>query len=152
MAGSTTLTGDDTLKIKGRILADLTDGDYATVSFPNDIADIKTGKDGNSVYSLNETGRQAELSIRILRGSSDDKFLQNLLAAQRNDFSGFVLLDGEFIKRAGDGEGNITNDIYMLKGGIFSKNVEAKSNSEGDTEQSVSVYSLKFANCQRVLS
>ena len=144
MANSVTLTGNDTLKIKGRILADLADGDFANLSFPNDIAALKTGKDGNTVYALNETGRQAELAIRVLRASSDDKFLNSLLAAQRNDFSGFVLMDGEVIKRVGDGEGNVTDDTYLLTGGIFTKNGEAKSNSEGDTEQSVSVYPIQF--------
>lgn len=148
---SVSLTGNDTLKLRDRVFADFADGDYAGLTFPNDIAGLKTGKDGNTVYALNETGRQAELVIRVLRGSSDDKFLQNLLAAQRNDFSGFVLIEGELVKRVGDGKGNITTDTYLLTGGIFTKNVEVKSNAEGDTEQSVSIYTLAFGNNTRTL-
>lgn len=151
MGLSLSLTGNDTLKLRDRVFADFADGDYAVLTFPNDIAALKTGKDGNTVYALNETGRQAELVIRVLRGSSDDKFLQNLLAAQKNDFSGFVTLEGELVKRVGDGKGNITNDTYLVTGGVFTKNVEVKSNAEADTEQSVAIYTIHFGNNSRTL-
>lgn len=151
MAQSLSLTGNDTLKLRDRVFADFADGDYAVLTFPNDIAALKTGKDGNTIYALNETGRQAELVIRVLRGSSDDKFLQNILAEQRNDFSGFVTLEGELVKRVGDGQGNITTDTYLVTGGVFTKNVEVKSNAEADTDQSVSVYTIAFGNNTRTL-
>lgn len=151
MANSVSLTGNDTLKLRDRVFADFADADFAALSFPNEIAAVKTGKDGNSIYALNETGRQAELVVRVLRGSSDDKFLQNVLAEQKNDFSGFVLLEGELVKRVGDGQGNITTDTYLLTGGVFTKNVEVKSNAEGDTEQSVAVYTIMFGNNSRTL-
>lgn len=151
MAQSLSLTGNDTLKLRDRVFADFADGDYAVLTFPNDIAALKTGKDGNTIGALNETGRQAELVIRVLRGSSDDKFLQNILAEQRNDFSGFVTLEGELVKRVGDGKGNITTDTYLLTDGLFTKNVEVKSNAEADTEQSVSVYTIAFGNNTRTL-
>ena len=151
MAQSLSLTGNDTLKLRDRVFADFEDGDYAVLTFPNDIAALKTGKDGNTIYALNETGRQAELVIRVLRGSSDDKFLQNILAEQRNDFSGFVTLEGELVKRVGDGQGNITTDTYLVTGGVFTKNVEVKSNAEADTDQSVSVYTIAFGNNTRTL-
>lgn len=151
MGLSLSLTGNDTLKLRDRVFADFADGDYAVLTFPNDIAALKTGKDGNTIYALNETGRQAELVLRVLRGSSDDKFLQNLLAAQKNDFSGFVTLEGELVKRVGDGKGNITNDTYLVTGGVFTKNVEVKSNAEADTEQSVAIYTIQFGNNTRTL-
>ena len=151
MGLSLSLTGNDTLKLRDRVFADFADGDCAVLTFPNDIAALKTGKDGNTIYALNETGRQAELVLRILRGSSDDKFLQNLLAAQKNDFSGFVTLEGELVKRVGDGKGNITNDTYLVTGGVFTKNVEVTSNAEGNTDQSVAIYTIHFGNNSRTL-
>ena len=151
MANSVSLTGNDTLKLRDRVFADFADADFAALTFPNDIAALKTGKDGNTIYALNETGRQAELVIRVLRGSSDDKILQNLLAAQHNDFPGFVTIEGELVKRVGDGKGNIITDTYLLTGGVFTKNVEVKSNAEGDTEQSVAVYTIGFGNNTRTL-
>ena len=146
------MTGADTIKINNRILADLADGDCIALTFPNDLSVVKTGKNGNSIYGLNETGKQVELVLRLIRGSADDKFMNNLLANQQLNFAGFVLMIGEFVKKVGDGSGNIANDTYITSGGVFSKSVEAKSNVEGDTEQSVSMYHLKFSNSPRVIT
>lgn len=146
------MTGSDTVSINNRILADLADGDAVQMTFPNEMAVIKTGKDGNSLYALNESGRQAEVIIRVIRGSADDKFLNGLLANQRANFASFVLMNAEFIKRIGDGQGNILSDTYVLSGGVFSKQVEAKSNVEGDTEQSIAIYNFRFANSPRALT
>lgn len=145
------LTGNDTIKINNRVLNDLADGDAAVLTRPNDIASLKTGKNGNTVYALNEMGKQAHLELRIIRGSADDKFLNNLLVQQQNNFAGFVLMIGEFIKRVGDGLGNITSDIYINSGGIFIKETEAKSNADGETDQSLTIYSITFSNSPRVI-
>lgn len=146
------LSGSDTLMINNRILSDLADGDAAALTFANDIANLKTGKNGNSIYSFNASGKECEVKIRLIRGSADDKFLNNLMAQQQSNFAGIVLMNGEFIKKIGDGAGVISSDTYIMSGGIFTKMVEAKSNVEGDTEQSVSVYTLKFSNAPRVLT
>ena len=145
------LSGNDTVILNTRIFNDLADQDAAMLDFPNDIAAMKTGKNGNTIYSLNKTGDQCHVTIRVIRGSADDKFLNNLLTQQQANFAGFVLLSGRFVKKLGDGQGNITNDTYIMSGGIFGKNVAAKSNVEGDTEQSISVYNLKFAAAPRSL-
>lgn len=146
------LTGSDSLTIQNRILADFADGDVATLTFPNDIAQAKTGKNGNSVYALNASGEQAELKIKVIRGSADDKFLNGLLVSQKANFAGFSLLAGQFIKKLGDGAGNITSDTYIVGGGVFTKNIEAKSNVEGDVEQSTAMYTIKFTNAPRALT
>lgn len=146
------LTGNDTIKINERVLSNLGTGDVGTLAFPNELAGVKTGKNGNSIYVLNETGKQADVTIRVIRGSSDDKFLQGLLNSQSRDFNSFILMTGEFIKKLGDGAGNITNDIYLTSGGVFTKQVEAKINVEGDVEQALSVYTLRFASAPRALT
>lgn len=146
------LTGSDTTVVDNRILADLADGDAVVLSFPNDIASAKTGKNGNTIYALNESGNQAEVTIRTIRGSADDKFFNNKMAQQQANFAGFVLMSGQFIKKVGDGQGNITSDTYILSGGIFKKKVEAKSNVEGDVEQSVAIYTFVFSNSPRALT
>lgn len=145
------MSGSDTIKINNKILVDLAEGDTVTLTFPNELAAIKTGKNGNSIYSINESGRQAEVVLRIIKGSSDDKFLANMLASQKANFASFVLMTGEFIKQIGKGDGKVISDTYIMSGGIFSKEVESKSNVEGAVEQSVSVYTIRFANAPRVL-
>lgn len=145
------LSGNDTVVIMSTLLVGQADGNVAELTFPNEIANVKTGKNGNSIYGLNETGRQCELKVRVIRFSADDKFLNGLLALQNANFSGFTLMTGQFTKLIGDGAGNVGNDIYILSGGIFTKRVEAKSNVEGDTEQSVAIYMMKFSNAPRSL-
>lgn len=140
------LSGNDTINISGTILTDLADGNAIELTYPNDISNVKIGKNGNAIYGLNTTGQMAEVKVRVLRGSNDDQFLLSLLNAQQLNFAGTTLATGQFIKKIGDGKGNITNDTYNLSGGVFSKIPEAKSNVEGETEQSVSVYTIKFAN------
>lgn len=146
------LSGNDTVNLNNRVFSDFADGNVVELTFPNDIANVKTGKNGNSIYGLNASGKQCELKMRIIRGSADDKFLNNLLVQQQANFEGTVLLQGTFIKKLGDGLGNITSDTYIVSGGIFVKQIEAKSNVEGETEQSISIYSMKFSNSPRALT
>ena len=145
------LSGNDTVVIGNRVFTDVADGDYFTFTFPNELAAVKTGKNGNSIFALNATGRQAEATLRLIRGSNDDKYIGAILQQQLNDFAGFELLTGTFVKRAGDGQGNVTNDTYNMAGGMFSHQVDAKSNAEGDTDQSVSVYRFRFSNGERAI-
>lgn len=149
---SFSLTGADTAVIAGLVLRDVADGDWFTMAFENTLAEVKTGKNGNSIFAANAMGQQGVATIRVLRGSDDDKALDSLLQQQLQDFASFVTLDGAFVKRIGDGDGNVTPDQYVAAGGVFTNQVDSKSNAEGDTEQSVSVYKLKFANVARVVS
>ncbi len=146
------LTGTDTVTINNQPLSDFADGNCVELTFPNAIANVKTGKNGNALFGFNASGVQAEVKLRLVRGGNDDKFLNNLLAQQNANFAGTVLLTGTFIKKLGDGAGNITSDTYILAAGIFEKIPEGKSNVEGETEQSVSMYSMKFASAVRVIT
>lgn len=152
MSNAVSMTGNDTVIINGRILVDVADGDIATLTFPNDQAALKTGKNGNTIYAENTTGRQVGVAIRVLRGSADDKFLNNLMVQQQLNFANMILLTGEFIKQVGDGQGNVTQDTYVLSGGIFQKGVEALQNVEGNTDQSVCLYTLMFALAPRAIT
>lgn len=149
---SVTLSGSDTVTINNRVLSGLADANCVELTFPTDIANVKTGKNGNAIYGLNETGKQCEVKLRIVRGSGDDRFLNNLLTQQQSNFAGTVLLTGQFIKKLGDGMGNITSDIYVMSGGVFNKQVEGKTNVEGEVEQSVAIYMIKFSNSPRALT
>ena len=120
---SVSLSGNDTVSINNRVFADFAEGNIVELTFPNEIANVKTGKNGNSIYGFNATGKQCELKIRLIRGSSDDKFLNNLLTQQQASFATTILMDGQFIKKIGDGKGGVLSDTYVLGGGIFVKQV-----------------------------
>jgi hypothetical protein len=143
------LTGNDTLNLAGTVLADFADGDIAELAFPNELMAVKTGKDGNSIFAFNATGLQCDLKVRVIRGSYDDKFLNGLIQDLKADVAGFTLIDAQLVKRVGDGQGNITNDTYILGGGVPTRQVAATSNVEGGTDQSVAIYEFKFTNTNR---
>ena len=146
------LSGQDTIIIDNRILSDLADGNCVELTFNEDIATLKTGKNGNSIYGLNESGRACEVVIRVVRGSADDKFLNSRLTQMQANFAGFILLAGQFIKKIGKGDGQILSDKYVMGAGIFTKQVGAMSNVDGEVEQSVSIYNVKFANAPRAIA
>lgn len=149
-----TLSGSDTVTINNQSIVDFADGNCVELEFPNDIANIKTGKNQNSIVGYNASGVQAETKFRIVRGGNDDKFLQNLLNQQNssNNFASTILLTGTFIKKLGDSQGNLTSDTYILSAGIFQKIPAGKSNVEGEPDQSVAVYQIKWASAVRVLT
>lgn len=147
--GAVALTGADTIQIDSRVLADLADADAVRIEYPDDIAVVKRGKNGNTIYAFNEMGGRVECVVRVLRGSSDDKYLNSRLQAMKNDFSQFSLMTGSFSKRVGNGAGVISTDVYQCSGGVFKRQVNAKTSSEGDTEQSVSEYTIVFGNGDR---
>lgn len=146
------LSGNDTVTINNTVLTCGADKNIAELKFPNEMMSVKVGKNGNTIYAQNETGKVAELTLRVLRGSFDDGFLNNLLITQDANPPGFPLMIGQFIKNIGDGQGNIIQDVYILSGGCFYKRVESIQNTEGETDQAVSVYMLKFSNAPRAIT
>lgn len=146
------MSGSDTIVINGRNLTDLADGNCVELTFPNDIGNLKVGKNGNTIYGFNEMGKQADVILRLVRGSSDDRYMNGLLVQQNQNFAAFVLMSGQFTKKIGDGQGNVSSDAFVIGGGIFNKQTEGKDNVEGDTEQSVAIYHLKFSAAPRAIS
>lgn len=148
---SVALSGSDTTIIGERSLSDLADQDCVALSFATDLMSVKVGKNGNAIYSFNNTGLVCAVVIRVLRGSSDDKYLNSLLSQMIANPAGFVLLDGEFVKKVGDGKGNITRETYIMSGGVFTRMPDARDSAEGNTDASVSVYNLVFSNAPRAI-
>lgn len=149
---SVSLTGNDTVKLDERILADLANGDTAVLDFPNNLVESDNGKNGNVIFAFNASGKKVTVTVRVLTGSADDKYLNSRMNEYLNDPAAFVLFLGEFIKRTGDGQGNISETIYKMDGGIIQKIPNAKENVAGDVEQSVAIYQMEFANTERLIA
>lgn len=145
------LSGDDTTNIGGLVLTDQADGDVTVLEIPNEFVKIKTGKNGNSIYSFDATGLQCDVKVRVIRGSDDDKALNAIVQNYIADPAAFQLLDGQFVKRIGNGRTQITYDTYVMSGGVPVKNVPATDNVEGSTDQSVAEYPFKFTNVKRAI-
>ena len=145
-----TLTGDDVVIINDIPLNDFPDNDIATLELPNNLMEISTGKDGNTIFALNEAGNNATLTVRVLMSSNDDKRLNGLIPPS-DGFASYVLLNGSVVKQVGDGAGNISFNTYVLAGGMVQKKPAIKSNVNGDTQQAVVEYVIQFANAARAI-
>ena len=145
------LTGKDTIIINNIPLNDFADGDIGTVDIPNDIFTLQTGKDGNTIFALDESGSNATLTVRLIASSADDKRLNGLIPQSEN-FASTVLLTGSLVKMIGDGQGNISLNSYVFSGGMIQKLPNLKTNVNGDVAQAVVEYSIKFAKAGRVIS
>lgn len=146
-----TVTSNDTLTLNGHVFNDLATDDVTTIAFPNQLISRKTGKNGNTIYAQNASGLNADLSLKLMRGSADDQFMQGLINTAPTDFPSTVLLTGTFVKRLGDGQGNVTSDTYSLAGGVISKIPDGKENVSGDVMQAEVTYQIVFASGNRNL-
>ncbi len=149
--GAVSLTGSDVVTLNGRIFHDFANGDIVKLTFTGELVKTQPSKNGNVVYSLCEDGNLSTLTMRLLAGSSDDRYLNSLLASQKGDFSAFILIVGSFVKRVGDGAGNVTNIVYNTLGGVIKMFPDAKSSTGSDTDQSVVTWGLEFGANSRAI-
>lgn len=150
--GVIAMSGNDIFILNNRNITGFAVGKVSELTIPNNLADVKTGKNGNSIFSFINSGLICEFKAILIRGCADDVFFNSLLTQMKNNFSGFPLMFGQYIKKIGDGLGNVTSDTYNMSGGIFSKTTPAQSDTEGTPEQSQVEYMLKFANNPRTIS
>lgn len=144
-----TVTSNDTLTLNNRVIVDQSVDDVTSITFPNELVSRKTGKNGNTLYALNQQGTNADMTIRVARGSADDQWLNSQIPSANGDFPSTTFLSGTFVKRLGDGQGNVISDTYTLTGGVITRNIEGKENVSGDTTQAEAVYTIKFASASR---
>ena len=145
------ITGQDTLTIDGVPINDWFDANCGEYTYSGEIAKMKKGKNGNTIVAMDETGNVMDIKIRLLASSTDDARFQEKLTGFVQNPTGFVGMSGTLVKRYGDGTGNAKKITYVLSFGIFSKNIDATTNSEGDANQGVAIYVLKFGTANRVI-
>lgn len=151
MGASYALTGSDTIIINDVPLKDFADGDIGSIEISNDLFALSTGKNGNSIFAYDEAGRNATLTVRVLMSSNDDKRL-NGLVPQHENFASTVLINGSVVKMIGDGQGNISYNTYLLKGGMIQRKPNISSNVNGETAQAVVEYVIQFADAERAIA
>lgn len=142
------LTGDDSIIINNIPLTQFASGDIGSLDLPNNMFDMETGKNGNTIFALNETGNNATLTVRVLMSSADDRRLNGMIPKSDN-FASTVLATGSVVKQVGNGQGGVSYNTYMLAGGMVQKKPSVKSNVNGDIEQAVVEYVIQFAEANR---
>jgi len=144
------VTGQDILQLGGRTFTGFADEDNAKVTFPDDLANSTTGKDGNAIVAYNYKGKNCVLEMRILIGSADDVWLNNQLAMYNQNPPGFVFLPLLFTKIVGDSFGNINRVKINAQGGFPKRQPDLMENASGDTKQAVQLWTFKFINADRM--
>lgn len=145
------ITGKDTLVINGHVFHDLADGDCGKLVYDEDLSKIKVGKDGNAVIGQNQGGRLGTLTLRVVLGASDDKYLNGLLASYLSDSAGYVLDLGSLFKNVGDGAGHRASVVYNMAGGVPKRITPGTINTDGDPNQSVAEWTWFFAQVARAI-
>lgn len=133
------------------ILADFANGTVAELSAPNELSTMTTGYNGNGLGSHNEPGRQREFTIRIIKGSADDKRLNTNYTLWKNRDIRFKPLQGVFTKNVAHSDGSMTNDTVECFFGLPAAQPTQMMDTEGNTDQVVSVYMFRFANSNRTM-
>ncbi len=147
-----TFVGEDTLIVNSRVLSNFGYGTVVEVACPNAIAGLDIGKGGNAVFSLQENGRQADVTITVIKGSGDDIFLNALNESFKSNFESAVAITGSFISKVGDGKGKVTTTAWDLNGGIPTTPPGDKYDVGGDRTQVLMEYHYSFARGTRILS
>lgn len=146
-------TANDTLIVKDYqgefILSDLADGTVAELSAPNELSATTTGYNGNSLGAHNEPGRQRECTLRIVKGSGDDKRLNKAYNMWKNRDIRFKPIKMTFVKNIGHEDGTITKDTVECYFGLPAGQPTQMTDVTGNTEQVVSIYMLRFGNSER---
>lgn len=144
------LTGDDSIIINDIPLRDFANNDIGTLDLPNNLFEMATGKNGNTIFALDESGNNATLTVRLLMSSADDKRLNGMIP-KSDGFAQTILVTGSVVKQIGDGQGNVSYNTYVLAGGMVQKKPSIKSNVNGDSEQAVTEYIIQFAEANRAI-
>lgn len=130
-------------------LTDFADGTVAQLTAPNELSNMTTGYNGNSLAAHNEPGRQRALALRLVKGSSDDKRFNLNYNLWKNHDIRYKPLEMEFTKQIAHSDGSITNDKVTCFFGNPGAQPEQTTDVAGNTDQVVSVYSIKFGNSER---
>lgn len=148
-------TGVDTLQVKdfqGEFtLSDFAEGTVAELSAPNEISTVTTGYNGNGLGAHNESGRQRQLTLKLVKASADDKRINETYELWKNRDSRFKPLEMSFTKNIAHSDGSVTHDTTNCYFGLPSGVPTQSIDTTGNTEQVVSVYSFTFANYKRIV-
>ena len=148
-------TGQDTLQVtdyRGEFtLSDFADGGVAELAAPNEIATVTTGYNGNGLGAHNEPGRQRQLTLRLVKASPDDKRLNESLELWKKRDMRFKPFKMSFTKNITHSDGNVTHDTTKCYFGLPTGVPTQAIDTTGNVEQVVSVYSITFADFERIL-
>ncbi len=131
------------------ILSDFANGTVLQAQQTGSKSNTTTGYNANSLAAHDETGRQREVTIRIIKGSPDDKRLNRFYTMWDKHDLRYKPLNGQFTKVIGHGDTTMTNNTLSVFFGNPKDSPEEAVDRNGNTDQLVSVYVITFGNSER---
>lgn len=132
-------------------LSDFADGTVAELSAPNELATVVTGYNGNGLGAHNEPGRQRGLTLRLVKGSSDDKRINESYELWKQRDSRFRPFAVSLTKNISHSNGSTTHDTVECYFGLPTGVPTQSIDTTGNVDQVVSIYTLTFADYKRIV-
>lgn len=136
-------SANTTVTINGRVFTDLAQGDAVKIEFPNEKSSKTKGINKSSVIKKRMDGDEANVTIMVLKASTDDVYLNSIL--NQDDL---VVLNGS-VKTNFTRDGVDGVDSYSLQNGtVVSHPSDTKNNVDGDE---IVEYILNFVAAIRMI-
>lgn len=136
-------SANTTVTLNGRVFTDLAQGDAVKIEFPNEKSSKTKGINKSSVIKTRMDGDEANVTLLVLKASTDDVFLNN------------ALNQGDLTVMSGSIKTNFTRDgvdgidSYALENGTITKHPsDTKNNVDGDE---VMEYEINFVSAIRMI-
>jgi hypothetical protein len=136
-------SANTTVTLNGRVFVDLANGDAVKIAFPNEVSSKTMGINKSSVIKQRMDKDSADVTIRVLKASTDDVFLNNAL----NQPSPTIF--GGSIKTNFSRDGVDGVDSYALENGTIMKRPEDTRNNVDGEE--IMEYSIAFVSAVRMI-
>ena len=144
------LVGNGTVILKDKLITDFVTGDCVRLDFDGDVTNFDMGKTKSAVIAFDANGLKCHMTIRVVTGGKDDKFLREELDKYVQDPPAYALITGSVVGRfgdgvdKGDGYGTIRELQFKLAGGHPKKLVPYYENASGDTNQVITTFEFNF--------
>jgi len=122
-----------------RMFADFANGNFLTLDFGNQISTKEMGR-GGTIIAYNSNQEQATLTVRLVKASPDDLYLNGVLSDYKRSPETFVLFTGSLSISNNDGSGSATMENFLLTEGCFINQPNFTTDSGGDVEGGVAVW------------
>lgn len=149
MGYSAVIAQSDSLRLNNQIISTFGQGDCGKITFPNELIMTDVDKQGNGLLALNQKGLIAELEVRLVMAGTDDQYLNSLLAQLLSGTP--TIMTGVFTKNFADQNGNVTSVQVQLNGGSVRKGVDMIISADGNIEQTIAIWPLRFATWSRLI-
>lgn len=125
-----TYTGQDNHWLNGKPIKDFASGTVVSIEFSEDLTTREKGS-GGTITALNLAGTQGVLTVQVIKGSDDHKYLQTLVSSVINDFKNTQPTSWTSRKNFGPGSYEDTHLVNL----VSKKVASVISDNAGNTEQ-----------------